>query len=461
MRSWLLLGLLGLAQAADPVGWRYGGSAVLSQARPPKVWSADKAIWKTALPGGGHASPVPFGDLLCVLGEPDAVVCLQRSTGQVRWKDNLPVESVLTGEARARYLRSKAEAAALQVELSAAQRTHAELLRQARRAAGDPAVLRAVQEGSARLDALKARLDGLEAQGPETVPEIGLAAATSVSDGQTLVSLLGSGVLAAHTLDGARRWAVHLTAGPTEMRGYRAGRTASPLWVDDVLIVAYGALRGISARTGQVLWTAGTYRDYGTPAVARVGGLAVVLTPDGQVLRASDGEPIAEGLGDLWYQGPHVDGDVVYYVGGTGYGPGDGPVRARAWRLVAAGERVRTVLLWERELPTKERIYATPVSHGGRLIVVGAEGALIALDQLSGQVVHSSRVEVPIPGKVYRSPVVAGGTLFVGFEHGLVVGMDVGTLGGREVSLLPRGLGTPWFEGERVFVRTEEGVWCL
>jgi outer membrane protein assembly factor BamB len=455
--AWLLLSVA----LAGPVGWRLDGSAVAVAASPPVSWSVAQAQWRADLPSPGHASPVPVGELLCTLSEPDRLVCVERSTGRQRWSDVLSVESVLVGAAREAYLRDRAEAARVQAELVTLQRSQAELLRQARRSAGDPAVARAVQEGSTRLDALKARLDALSVAAPEVVPEIGLAAATPVSDGRTLVSLLGTGVLAAHGVDGARRWAVRLPAAPSTMRGYRGGRTASPLWVDDVLIVAFGELRGVSAATGQVLWSAGVYRDYGTPAVARVGGVAVLFTPDGRALRVKDGVELASGLGDLWYQGPHVDGEVVYYVGRTGDGPLDGPVHAQAWRLSLADQRLRAVSVWQRDLPTRERITATPLSYRGKLIVVSAEGQLVVLDQATGAVVREARLEVPVAGKVYRSPVVAGDTLFVGFDTGYVVALDAVSFAVRQVSALPKGLATPWFEGSKVYLRTDEALWCL
>ena len=132
------------------------------------------------------------------------------------------------------------------------------------------------------------------------------------------------------------------------MRGYRVGHTASPRVVGDTLVVALGSLLGLSVHDGSTQWVGGAYRDYGTPAVGVVGGVPLVVTPEGRLLDARSGRVLSSGLGDQWYEGPHLHEDTVYFVGATGYGAGDGAVSARAWRLQPEADTVKAVPLWQK-----------------------------------------------------------------------------------------------------------------
>jgi outer membrane protein assembly factor BamB len=449
-----LVGVLGsfTASAAPTAGWRIDGTSVIADAAPPSAWVPAEATWTTPLQASGHASPVVWGDRVCVLEEPDTVACFEATSGSLAWRVAHPVMSALSGDARDAYAASEAEAVRIEAELATAQREHAQLLRAARRSPGEAAA--ALEAGSKRLDALEAAWQQASAHRPTEVPEIGFAAATPLVADGVLYATFGHGVVAAMSADGSVLWRRWLGPENHDMRGYRAGHAASPRWVDGVLVVARGQLMGLSAATGEVRWRAGDYRDYGTPEVGHLGDVGVVLTPDGRVVRARDGVVLADGLGDLWYQGPLLHQGVAYYVGATGYGPGDGAVMARAWRLSVAGDAVKADPVWTTELPITDRIYATPVVVEDRLVIVTAKGTLLALDRGTGKASQPVTIELPIPGKAYANPVLAGGTLFVSFDHGVHLALDPLTFATRHMSVLSRGMSTPWFEGRRVFVRT-------
>ena len=63
-----------------------------SEKRIPIHWSAtSNVIWKTALPGVGHASPVVWEDrIFTVAALPDkeerVLLCLERETGRILWQ---------------------------------------------------------------------------------------------------------------------------------------------------------------------------------------------------------------------------------------------------------------------------------------------------------------------------------------------------------------------------------------
>jgi outer membrane protein assembly factor BamB len=70
-------------------GPRLDGTSL--DARPPVHWSAtSNIVWKTQLPGLGHASPIVWEDsVFTITSEPDkearVLLCLDRLTGRMRW----------------------------------------------------------------------------------------------------------------------------------------------------------------------------------------------------------------------------------------------------------------------------------------------------------------------------------------------------------------------------------------
>lgn len=83
--------------ATDWPWWR--GPARTGQAaedqQPPTTWSeTENVVWKTAIPGRSHGSPIVIGDqVIFATAEEDkeiqSVVCLSRETGELLWKTEL------------------------------------------------------------------------------------------------------------------------------------------------------------------------------------------------------------------------------------------------------------------------------------------------------------------------------------------------------------------------------------
>lgn len=114
MKSNLLLGiqLLGLSAFALPLtagenwpGWRgvRGDGSVEEGSKLPVQWSVpENVIWKTALPGRGHASPIIWQDRIFVVEavkdtEERVLISLNRKDGKVLWKKTVlkaPIEHI-------------------------------------------------------------------------------------------------------------------------------------------------------------------------------------------------------------------------------------------------------------------------------------------------------------------------------------------------------------------------------
>jgi len=81
------------------------------------------------------------------------------------------------------------------------------------------------------------------------------------------------------------------------------------------LLVHVKQPQGAEPLTGEQIWQAeGIGKMWGTPAPTRIGGVAVVVTARGQVVRVSDGKVLATGAGKLDYASPLVVGDTAYFI---------------------------------------------------------------------------------------------------------------------------------------------------
>ncbi len=464
--STVLLGAwLSVAMAGTPFGWRGDGSNAYPEADPPALFAPDTTVaWSTPLPAWGNASPVLIGDLVCVTAEPTTVLCIDRATGKVRWTStNDYVDTVPAGEQAA--VRTKlAEAERLAVSLKEHQRAYSQLQREARRA-GTVELSAKLAEASATLDATKRTLDETSAwRTPPNKEVIGYSSPTPVTDGTSLFVLTGNGVVSRFEADGSRTWSRWLGAHTVKMRGYDTGSTASPQLVDGVLVVPYLELMGLDPATGATRWTAGEYTDYGTPGVAEVGSSTVLLTPNGRMLRARDGQVLQEGLGDIWYVGPVVAGRDVYYIGGksTGHNSGSDGVSASAWRLTHEGGSVRAQRRWSSRLPVKATFYAAPVVHDGLLYAVTNRSTLLAVDTADGAVVYRQDLEDQVEGEAFPSPVIAGRRLYVGATNGYFAVVAPGrTFFQFGLASSGQMRATPVPSGNTLYVRTYEVLYAF
>ncbi len=93
----LLVGLsVGIAAQAEPwPGWRGPrGDGTCTEQSVPTNWDVSRALWKTEIPGRGHASAVVWGDRVCTAtGLPATkervLLCLDRNGGKILWRQTV------------------------------------------------------------------------------------------------------------------------------------------------------------------------------------------------------------------------------------------------------------------------------------------------------------------------------------------------------------------------------------
>ncbi len=445
------------ASAAVADAWRHGGTAVYADAVPPTAWTTP--VWRAPLGGAGHASPARLADEVCTTAEPTAVVCVDATTGRPRWRATNDRLDTIPEAERAAVRARLTEEPALKQRLDAARRALSAVRRDAR-SATPPADLSARMEAAAaELDLVKGKLDEIAAwTTPPILDPVGWASPTPATDGSSLFVLTGNGVVSSFSPAGERRWTTWLGTPLRPMVGYEFGTASSPAVIGDRLIVAYRNLTALDARTGAVLWKdKREWRHYGTPAVAQVGGVGVIATPDGRLVATADGRELANKLGDIWYVGPVIAGNTLYVIGSRGEHGTPGSVTGSAWTLAPDGRGgVTATALWTRKLDTKERLYVPPVVYGGFAYVLTIDSVLHVLDAKTGADVGTLSLDDGSPLGTFPSPTIAGDKLFLGWESGRWAAVSLGArpaivAGGK---LPENGRATPVFEGKSVFVRT-------
>jgi outer membrane protein assembly factor BamB len=329
---------------------------------------------------------VVTGDRILVLSEPGSLVCLSRGSGKVLWK---------------------------------------------------------AEVGADLPEEVKGRIRELPGQKERS-------RATPVTDGKTVFVALGTGVVAAYTIEGKRSWVVYVDPAPLSY-----GPSASPVLAGTMLLVDSTRLLALDVETGKTLWkAAGAEPHYGTPVLLTLEGTPLAVTPKGAVVRLSDGSVLARdlaaGLGGDQAPTPVVAGDTVYFA----------YHRCTAVKLGFKDGNIKAVKLWEEELPGD--IIASPVVRDGLLFVVtSGSGDYRVLDITSGKSLLEK--ELDLGPSFFPSLALAGSLLYLGNDKGdmlvLEPSREFKTVGRNE---LPEGSGaSPVFDGPNVFLRGGETLYCV
>ena len=430
---WCQIGL-----SADSVGWRNDGSGIFPQAEPPRTWSTESnVVWKTKMPGRSISSPVVAAGKVFTVAQPSTLLCLDETNGDILWESVHDYISVL-GESAGK----KVEA-----DLEKAKEVHQqlEMLRKEYDAASS-------EEGKEvakptfepRLQALEQQYKELTAMPPIPDGKPGNTASTPVSDGETVWAVFGTGIVSAHGIDGQRRWA-RFVANP----GNR--HSASPLIVGDLLIVDLQGLVALNAKTGETVWEAETSSRTGTVMAGKIGELNILVTPSGDVVNSGDGTVLAKDLYRLGYSSPLLHEDVIYAVdkGST-----------KAIRLIVQDGQLRHEQLWEQEAARDDRL-SSPVYHEGLLYTVTGKGIIEVYNAETGETVYKRRLPIS-RGRIDPSLALAGGLIYISTNRGDTLLLEPGkTFKSMGENELEEFSSSPAFQGKRLYIRTEENLYCL
>lgn len=419
--------------AAETVGWRSDGTGNYPQASPPTSWSTEKnVVWKTPLPGQGHGSPILVGDRILVGSAPAELVCLRASDGEVLWQQSGSAADVL-GQERAGQLASQYESLAVESK---------KLHNQAKKTERDSNERQTLQT---RLVALKSQMRDLQMKYPVGSARAGNAAATPVSDGRSVFMAFGTGIVCAFSLDGELQWHRFVEGSRLNF-----GHSSSPALADGRLFVHYNDLIALDCETGEEVWRETLPAKHASPVVAQAGGKSVLITPGGAIVRARDGQRVARSGINLSECSPLLrEGTVFAHQKGS----------IVAFRLPDMAEEDSQVEVAWKTSGSRERRTPSGVLHNGLLYGVSTSGIMEVVDSETGKAEYRKRLNI---GKIYSSVTAAGDYVFVTGTGGTTVVIK----SGRNYEEIARNeLETcgscPVFAGHRMYVRTQQHLFCI
>lgn len=430
---------ISLCSAADaPRGWRGNGTGDFSDAQPPTEWSAESnVVWKTELSSRSYACPILVDGKLYLTAEPSSVLCFDANAGEAAWQSTAGYADVFDEKQVTEILE-----------------THRKF--EERRRANRDAYKALFNENPNDKDGLeKLKIEGtaIEAQRREygrKFPQekrggAGNAAATPISDGESVFFVFGTGIVVSYSLNGQRNWIRHV-----EGVGSGFGHSASPVLADGKLIVHLQDIHALDPRTGKTVWQTKLSPKFGSPIVTSIGGDDVLITPSGAVVKSSDGSIVATKLFQLSNNSPIVH-DGIVYAHESG--------KTKAFKLPQSlAEPFELPLVWESSGARDQRM-ASAVWVNGLLFAGGRKGIMDVTDAKTGESLYRKRLDL---GELFPSVVRAGDYVFVSGKNGKTLVIKPAREY-QEVSVneLERFSSTPIFVGRRMYLRTDKHLYCI
>jgi outer membrane protein assembly factor BamB len=358
-----------------------GATGIGSGPATPLQWDGESGrniLWKTAIPGLGHSSPVIWGDRIFVTTAVSANDDPELKVGL--YGDIEPVDEEIDHEWR----------------------------------------LYAIDRKSGNILWMKAARKGVP-QIPRH-PKSSHANSTPATDGRRVVAFYGSEGLYTYDMDGALLWKKDLGvlksgffSAPDALWGFGS----SPIIHDGRVIVQCDVLEGsfiaaFDLKDGKELWR--TARDevpsWSTPAIDAGRGPARVVANGFRHIGGYDFETGKEvwwlrGGGDVPIPTPQIVGDLIYITNAHGGVSPIYAVRRDATGDIGAAEdgTPSKHIAWSRE---RDGAYMpTPLVLDGALYVLRDNGTLMSYDAVTGAQRYKTRLGRG--GSGYTASAVAGG----------------------------------------------------
>jgi len=444
----------GLAAWADGIGWRTDGTGLYPDANPVTEWSLDSnVIWATEMPDRSNSIPAIVGDRLFVCAEPNILMCLRLSDGEILWQAPNGYTDVAGPDELADMQQKQAEYGALRKEIAVTANERRKVAKQLQDDKENADLKQQLQTLTDKLkqlqEQLKPYLDTWYVL-PPAHNYNGYSSATPVSDGQHVWALFGNGVGCCYDMDGNRLW-----ARPIEKPRNDYGFGESPVLADGKLIVHYLSLKALDPLTGEEIWSQQVPAHWGTPAVTEIAGTTVLITPNGFWVNATDGAKLAQGKGMAQYATPVIHDGAVYFADGEG-----AKAVWRAFRLPETLDPSEPELIWEVQ-PKNDRYYGSPVIHDGIIYGVTRAQVLSALDLATGETIYQQQLVLG-KGECFSSPTLAGGYILIGADSGMMAVIRPGrTYDEVAINSLETFRSSPVFVGNRMYLRGFDHMFCI
>ena len=366
-------------------GWRGpGGHAVAAkEAKIPTDWSADKILWKTAIEGAGHSSPVIWGErvFLTTAIEGDEI-------------EGKTVPEHTFGGQPFKHPQSEAGNKAHTMKVLAVDTK-----------SGKVVWSDTVYEGPVYDDRHQRNT---------------YASPTQAVDGERVYSYFGAEGVYAHTLDGNLAWSVDLG----DLRSVGLGVASSPVVVGDVVVIQADEDSGdasfivaLDASTGKEVWRQerAVQVSWTTPLVHDHEGVTQLITVGYELAIAYDpatGRELwkAKGLDSNAIHAPMIVDDLMILT--SGY-----PSKVIfAMPLGVEGDQTAAdVARWRYNKGTA--YMSSNVLYDGLLYLTNDNGVLTCLDARTGELVYEGG-RSPAGGRYAASLIAAGGHILMVNQDG-------------------------------------------
>jgi outer membrane protein assembly factor BamB len=396
------------AQTSEPINimWRFDGHGHFPKIQPPGTWATDQnVLWKTPVDIGGYSSPIVAGGKVFVTAEMGSLICLDAADGKVLWQKDL-------------FSKDSKD---IPPELS------------------------------------KKLMRGCGGDSKQSTP-------TPTSNGELVFYINAMGLCACYDLQGNQKW-IRIVETADDEEHF----SSSPIFAGDRIILSWGCLLALNAKDGATLWQAADAKPtYGTPALTKIGGQEVAITPAGDIVRLADGAVLCAGLFESTYTTPLIEGQVLYVI----------DHKAKALELPARAEKgMRPKELWKNTLTGK--FMASPIYRDGLIYTIENQMCrLNILDAKTGEILTSARAPGQAPRKIergvkieglapakyaYASPAVSERNLFFFDDAGNAAVLELGCEYRLvRINKLADGMvGTPFFFKDSIIIRGTRTVYCI
>lgn len=417
----LLLSVVALtadARGENWPGWRgVRGDGTSNEQNVPLHWdgtTGKNIVWKVAVPGEGHASPIIWGDNIFLASCLDdnhhrVLICLDRRTGKTRWQQTVLKSPLETKHKLNSY------------------------------ASGTPAT-----------DGKLVYVTFLEADGT-TVPAPNVGTPRPVTPGQVVV--------AAYDFDGKQQWLVK-TGRFVSAHGF----CSSPVLYNDLVIIngdhdGDSFVVALKKTTGKTAWKINRKhktRSYVTPLIRKINGRTQMVLSGSMCITSLDPSngsrhwtiegPTEQFVASMVFDGKHffmAAGYPTYHV--------------MAIRPDGRGDVTDTHVTWHAK---NARCYVpSPVLANGHLFVADDRGTANCFNAATGQRLWQARL-----GKHYSASLMsAGGLAYLLADDGVMKIVEPG----KELKVVaenPLGeycYASPAISQGQIFIRGEKHLYCI
>jgi len=408
-------------------------SGVADGANLPDTWNAktgENILWRTAIPGLGHSSPVIWGDRLFV-------------TTAISSDPNAGFKPGLYGDGDASQDRSRQRWVVLALD----KRT------------GKVVWERVASEG---MPVDKRHIKST------------YASSTPATDGRVVVAWFGSQGVFAYDMNGNLRWKVDLgrhDVGAYDIPSYEWGPASSPIIWNGLVILqcdnqSDSFIIALNADTGETAWKTDRMElpSWGTPTVAQTASGPVLVTNASNFIRGYDPRNGQE----LWRLGGSskitaptpIFADGLFVIA-SGRQP-EGPIfvvrpNARGDITLRSGATSNASVVWSRT--ARGPYMPTPLIYRGILYSLNNNGVFDAYNVRTGEELYRQRL--PNIGSGFSaSPVAADGKIYISSEDGEIT---IIAAGNRFQQIAANDMGeplmaTPVMSAGVLFIRSSKGM---